>query len=82
MGRLQQKSDLAEKSRQNYLAYSQPVHTLMMFVYQDYQPKMQGKVHADAKRQAKQSSIHKRVFIILKQDKINCLKHSIQTSTK
>ena len=34
---------------------------------------MQGKVHADAKRQAKQSNINKEDFVILKQDRENKL---------
>ena len=37
----------------------------------DYQHKMQGKIHAHVKRQAKQSNINKGHLVILKQDKGN-----------
>ena len=46
----------------------------------DYQHKMKGKVHSDAKRQAKQSNINKGDFIIFKQDRENKLSKTFSTN--
>ena len=46
----------------------------------DYRLKMQGKVHADAKRQAKQSNSNKGDFVILKEDRENKLSETFSTN--